>query len=180
MKILIKNFFFVHIAYDDHGKVICKIKNSPFGKRQSYIYDSDNKLRFITDMASKRSYDQNTGFHTYQIIENISGTNRIKATAQMSDTTEEINTKQFCFRPPFINKLMICLKNNDAMITVHLNRNGSSSIIDKEGKTIGEIHKKFLQDYLTWYNDETMDKFLFCAINELTKYLYSENEFIIV
>lgn len=182
MKIVIKNYYFIRVAYDDHKNVICKIKNHSCAKRQNYIYDSGNRLRYITDIISKKNSVQNTDFHDYQITENISGTKKVEGTAKMGyiETIEGVNSKQFCFRPPFINKLMIYFKTNDDMITIHLNRNGSSCIKDREGKIVGEIKKKILKDYFTWYNDEAIDICLLCAIYVLTNYLYAENDFMIV
>lgn len=182
MKIIIKNYCFIRVAYDDQKKVICKIKIHPFGKKQNYIYDSGNRLRYITDIISKKNSVQNTDFHTYQIIENISDAKKIEGTAEIGyiKTTEGVCAKQFCFRPPFINKLTIRFKTKGEMIIIQLNRNGSSSIKDREGRIVGEIKKKILKDYLAWYKDETIDICLFCAIYVLTNYLYAENDFIIV
>lgn len=182
MKIVIKNYIFIRVAYDDQKKVICKIKNHPFGKRRNYIYDSGNRLRYITDINSKKNSIQNMDFHSYQIIEQISGTKKVVGTAEMSyiETTEGDSEKQFCFRPPFINKLMIYFKTSDNMITIHLNRNGSSCIKDREGKIVGDINKKIQKAYLTWYNNETIDICLLCAIYVLTSYLYAENDYMIV
>jgi|GEM_PF-2955464 len=182
MKIVIKNYYFIRLAYDDQKKVICKIKNHSFGKRQNYIYDSTNKLRYITDIISKKNSGQNTDFHTYQIIENISGIKKLEGIAEIGyiDPTDDNCSKQFCFRPPFVNKLVIRFKTNGKMIIIHLNRNGSSSITDKDGKIVGEIKRKILKNYFTWYNEETIDICLLCAIYLLTSYLYAENDFIII
>lgn len=181
MNVRIKNYLLYSVAYDEQKKVICKIKNHFLGKGKKYIYDSNNRLRYITNVVNERNGEKYINFHKYQIIKNLSNSKEIIVTANLDyiDKNDGNCSKQFYLRPPLINKLIVNFIPNNRRIIIYLNRDGSCVIKNEQEKVIGKIKKHILKGYMLEYN-ETVDVYLLCAIFVLTRYLDEENNFYIV
>ncbi|MGB8453491.1 MAG: hypothetical protein WCD89_14335 [Anaerocolumna sp.] len=180
MKIKIKNYFLYSVAYDDQKKAICKIKNHILSKGQKYIYDSNNRLRYITNIENDEIGEKYMDYHKYQIIQTLSDSKKIVGTANLDyiDKNDGTGLKRMLLRPPLINKLIVYLS-NDRKISIYLNRDGSCILKNEQNEAIGKISGGMLKGYLLEFH-ETDDVCLICAIFVLTRYLDEENNFYIV
>lgn len=181
MNIIIRNCLFYSVAYDNQKNILCRIKISLFGNRVSYIYDSDNKLRYITKILINKDTSKHRDNCKYQITKVDSGTKTIVGVADLDylSLKEGNIEKEFYFRPPMINKLVLHLSSNNHKLRIYLKRDGSCFIKNEEDTIIGCIKKQKRYVSIDMKVD-TLDIFLVCAIFELSRYLDAENEFVLV
>lgn len=181
MNIIIRNCLFYSVAYDNQKNVLCKIKNSLLGNRVNYIYDSNNKLKYITKILNKKDASVDRDFYKYQIIKIESDIKKIVGIADLDymNLKEGNIEKEFYFRPPMINKLVLDLSENNQKLKIYLKRDGSCFIKNEEDNTIGCIKKQKRHVSIDMKIDR-LDKYLVCAVYELTRYLDAENEFVLV
>lgn len=176
MEIILKNYIIFSVVYDGHNK-LCKIIKNPFIKRRRCIYDTENKVRYITEIQKNRNSISNEYNYNYQIIKKTPQATMVVGTAELVHENNVSN--DFMFRPPFVNKMEINLFSEKKVIYIFLNRNGSCVLKNEKGIIIGNINKQLLKGYRVEYL-ERINVYELCAIFILSRYLDEENDFIIV
>lgn len=181
MNIIIKNYLLYSIAYDNQKNVLCRIKKRMLGFGVNYIYDAKNQLRYITKIYNTKDGVEHIDYRKYQITKVDSDQKDIVGVVDLEymELIDGDREKEFCLRPPMINKLVLHLSENNHKLKIYLKRDGSCFIKNEKDIMLGSI-KKLKRNFIIDMNIDTLDEYLLCAIYKLTRYLDRENEFVLV